>query len=77
MLLLYLAGFSLDQASNTLHLTPIFLWFEGDFDAYGGVTKFISPYIPAADAQYLASHNPTVEYFDYDWDVNGKPPCNC
>ena len=41
------------------------------------MTKFISPYIPAADAQYLASHSPTVEYFDYDWDVNGKPPCNC
>lgn len=71
------AGFYLDQSSNTLHLTPIFLWFKGDFDAYGGVMKFISPYIPAEDAQYIAAHNPTVQYFDYNWDVDGKPPCTC
>ena len=42
----YLSGHSLDESSNVLHLSSIFKWFAGDFDPYGGVLKFIAPYIP-------------------------------
>ena len=70
-------GLSLDRSSNTLTLSPIFLWFVGDFEAYGGVRKFISPYLPPGDADYIAQHNPTIHYFTYNWNVNGVPPCTC
>ena len=70
-------GFDLDRSSNVLHLTPIFLWFKWDFDQYGGVKKFISPYISSSDSQYIADNNPSIEYFTYNWDVNGDPPCHC
>lgn len=70
-------GFDLDRNSNVLHLTPIFLWFYGDFDQYGGVKKFISPYISSSDSQYIADNNPSIKYFTYNWDINGDPPCHC
>ena len=71
-------GFLLDKSANTLHLSSIFLWFAGDFAAYGGVMEFIRPYISSEDAQYIGAHSPKVQYFDYDWDVNGQPPpCKC
>lgn len=71
-------GFLLDRSANTLHLSSIFLWFSGDFAAYGGVLEFIRPYISPEDAQFISSaHSLKVDYFSYDWDVNGKPPCTC
>ena len=71
------SGLYLDRSSNTLHLSSIFLWFAGDFDQYGGVTKFVSQYVSSDDAQYIAQNQPLLKYFSYDWNVNGKPPCNC
>ena len=71
------SGLYLDRGSNTLHLSSIFLWFAGDFDQYGGVVKFVSRYVPQEDADYIAQNKPTLKYFDYNWNVNGKPPCNC
>lgn len=70
-------GFFLDRSSNTLHLSPIFLWFAGDFEAYGGVVKFVSSYISESDAAYIMENSPSLSYFSYDWNVNGKPPCSC
>ena len=67
----------LDISRNTLHLSSIFLWFASDFEAYGGVTKFVSAHLWAGEAQYIAQHKPPLEYFDYDWDANGVPPCKC
>lgn len=70
-------GFLLDRSANTLHLSSIFLWFSGDFAAYGGVLEFIRPYISPDDAQFISAHSLKEDYFTYDWDVNGKPPCTC
>ena len=54
-----------------------FLWFAKDFESYGGVTKFISPFLPPSESQYIAQKNPSIKYFNYNWDANGTPPCNC
>lgn len=74
---LYYTGHSLDQSANILHLSQIFLWFVGDFEQYGGVVKFIEPYLPGNEVEYITSHNPSLAYFEYNWDLNGVPPCHC
>ncbi len=58
-------GSVLDRDSNTLHLSPIFLWFVKDFEPYGGVAKFVTSYLPAEEAQYVSQHKPTLNYFSY------------
>ncbi len=70
-------GLSLDRSANTLTLSPIFLWFAGDFHPYGGVRQFISPYLTPSDADYIAKNHPELHYFSYDWNLNGIPPCTC
>ena len=70
-------GSLLDRDTNTLHLSPIFLWFVEDFEPYGGVLKFITPYLSPDEAQYLSQKKPTIKYFTYNWDTNGVPPCKC
>lgn len=78
MFSLYLyTGLLLDTASNTVHLSSIFLWFAGDFEAYGGVLQFMLPYLPTVQAHYISQHKPTIKYFSYNWDANGSPPCQC
>ena len=58
--------------------SSIFQWFAGDFAQYGGVDEFITPYISAADAKYIETHsNLSKQYFKYNWNVNGVPPCTC
>ena len=74
---IHTSGLYLDRSSNTLHLSSIFLWFAGDFEQYGGVKKFVSQYVSPNNAQYIAQKQPSLKYFDYNWDVNGKPPCTC
>ncbi|XP_064397588.1 uncharacterized protein LOC135344343 [Halichondria panicea] len=70
-------GLSLDRSANTLTLSPIFLWFAGDFKSYGGVKQFTSHYLTPSDADYIAKNNPELHYFSYDWNLNGVPPCTC
>lgn len=70
-------GFILDRGTNTAHLSPIFQWFSGDFARYGGVLKFIQPYLPAEDASYMATNDVKISYFTYNWNANGVPPCHC
>lgn len=72
-----IAGASLNRATSTLTLSKIFNWYSGDFGKEGGVMKFISPYLPADIAAFVQAHTVTLQYFSYDWAVNGKPPCVC
>ena len=48
-----------------LHVSSIFKWFEADFDAVGGVRKFIVQYRPD-----LPSAIKIEADIDYDWTVN-------
>lgn len=70
-------GASLDQTTSTLTLSKIFTWYSGDFDREGGVVKFILAYLPPDEAAFILTHPVTLRYFNYDWTVNGKPPCAC
>jgi len=65
-------GLRIDRAANTIHLSKIFDWFEGDFAKAGGVPSFVARYAPEADREWLRAHAAAakIEYFDYDWAVN-------
>jgi hypothetical protein len=65
-------GLRIDRAANTIYLSKIFDWFEGDFAKAGGVLAFVARYAPDADREWLDAHGATarLEYFDYDWAVN-------
>jgi len=65
-------GLRVDRAAAEVTLSPIFDWFEDDFEAAGGVMAFVTRYAPPADRAWLREHGARadVEYFDYDWRLN-------
>lgn len=62
-----------DAAKRVLHLSPIFKWFSGDFEAASGsVVKFVAPFFPEAARDALAGGEFKIEYTDYDWSLNDQ-----
>ena len=68
-------GLRIDRTAGTIHLSKIFDWFEEDFASAGGVLEFVERYAPEGDRDWLRAHGATseIDYFDYDWAVNGLP----
>ena len=68
-------GLRIDRAADTVHLSRIFDWFAEDFAKAGGVLAFAARYAPDADRDWLIAHgaDARIQYFDYDWAVNGFP----
>jgi hypothetical protein len=75
-------GMQVEAAANRVTLSKIFDWYSGDFEAYvraksltgGGPTvlHFIRRYANDANRRALDSlHNPRIEFFPYDWGING------
>jgi hypothetical protein len=55
-----------DAAARTLHLSPIFKWFAGDFERHSGsVVKFVQVYRPDLPAGQWK-----IRYTPYDWSLN-------
>lgn len=66
-------GLDLDTKTGRLRLSSIFKWFADDFEAKGGVVQFVARYAPTDVRTWLGAHpNPKLEYFSYDWDLNGS-----
>ena len=63
-------GMKLDADNKTVYLSSIFDWFKEDFESYGGVLKFIEPYIKQKDRQILNSSSLRVLYLKYNWQLN-------
>lgn len=63
-----------EVATRTVHLSAIFKWFAGDFEAAGGtVLKFVTPFFPdPARAALAAGGDFTIAYTDYDWSLNDQ-----
>ena len=74
---LFSLGSRYDSSHNILTLSPIFKWFNGDFKQYGGVVEFLIRFLPDEEAHEINNNPPTMKYFDYNWNVNGIPPCKC
>jgi len=65
-------GLRLDAERGVLWLSPIFEWFEEDFESQGGVLAFVTAYAPGEARRQLMERQADValEYFDYDWGLN-------
>jgi len=60
-----------EPKTSTLHLSPIFKWFAGDFEAAAGsVEKFVTPFFPETARGALAAGGFKIRYTDYDWSLN-------
>lgn len=61
----------LDAADDTLHLSPIFDWFEEDFtDKAGTVQKYVARYFPEKERDIILKRDLDIEHTDYDWSLN-------
>lgn len=63
-----------DSKSKTLYLSPIFKWFEADFEKQSGlVYAYIQSFLPEedrAEINKLTRGNPRIKYTKYDWGLN-------
>lgn len=61
-----------DAVKRQVHLSPIFKWFDEDFEKKSGsVIGFVQDYLPAAAAKQLGPGF-RIEYTDYDWSLNDQ-----
>jgi len=64
-----------DKATRTAHLSEIFKWFDEDFRGAGSVQKYVARYVADPEvARELGNDAYRVQWVDYDWTLNGRPP---
>ncbi|MFU8892968.1 MAG: DUF547 domain-containing protein [Luteolibacter sp.] len=62
-----------DARGNTLHLSPIFKWYEEDFvKKSGSVEKYVAPYLDAAARKAIQGGGVRVRNTNYDWSLNKR-----
>jgi len=61
--------------TNTLHLSPIFKWYDEDFiKPAGSLAAYVKPFLPAAQRDALTEPSQVKERFTkYDWALNEQP----
>jgi len=76
-------GMDVDQQSNSVTLSSIFDWFDGDFTSNGtNKIQFIASHLYDSNPNKVFlqknAQSITISYFDYNWDVNanGDLPCD-
>ena len=64
--------FAVEPARRVLRISSIFDWFAGDFEARGGVRRFVAAYAPEAQRAWLEGEgrDASIQYLEYDWSVN-------
>lgn len=60
-----------DRDKNALHLSPIFKWFQQDFEQDGGVVSFVESFIKLPEGKPMPD-NVEIEWLDYDWSLNDQ-----
>lgn len=61
-----------DPENNTLYLSPIFKWFQTDFeDAAGSVPAYVEKFM---SDNIINKQNVKIEYTEYDWSLNEQLP---
>lgn len=65
------AWVQLDSSAQTIQLNRLYLWFEGDFEqAAGSVLGFAARFHPGLAAELEAGRTPSIEWLEYDWNLN-------
>lgn len=65
-----------DRENKIAYLSRIFDWFEDDFYNHSGsVLAYVARYVEDPDlAGELVNRDYTIEYLEYDWNLNGISP---
>ncbi len=65
-----------DQKQKIAYLSQIFDWFEEDFVNHSGsLLDFVSQFVLDPALADDLRHSPyTIEFLEYDWELNGIPP---
>ncbi|MDE2026968.1 MAG: DUF547 domain-containing protein [Candidatus Omnitrophica bacterium] len=58
-----------DNIKDTIYLSPIFKWFNADFQQTGGIIAFIKKYAPAGLYDEV-SNRTQIQWLGYDWNLN-------
>lgn len=63
-----------DANDGTLHLSPIFKWYEQDFTTpAGSLAAYVKPFLPGAQRSALTDPAKVkVKFTDYDWALNAQ-----
>lgn len=62
-----------DIGAETVYLSPILKWYGDDFGSNSRrMLDYISHYFPPDAAAALRTRELSIEYTDYDWDLNDK-----
>ncbi len=65
--------FRFEPQANTVHLTPLYNWYEGDFEqTAGSVPEFAARYAPRLKEALGQRKSPKVRWLGYDWKLNSK-----
>ncbi|MDP6686215.1 MAG: DUF547 domain-containing protein, partial [Candidatus Omnitrophota bacterium] len=63
----------LNKEKNTLYLSQIFDWFDGDFiKESGSVVDYVKQYLPKKDTRYISKNSIKVKHLFYNWILNIK-----
>lgn len=61
----------LERTRSALHISPIFKWYQADFEEIGGVRATIARYATDEQLKSAARDNSvSISYQTYDWSVN-------
>ncbi len=61
-----------DNDGRSLHLSSIFNWFRGDFEAEGrNLLQAITPFFDEVTRRQISDGEVQIEFLDYDWSLNG------
>ncbi|MCL5037981.1 MAG: DUF547 domain-containing protein [Chloroflexi bacterium] len=63
-------GLRIDRENKVVWLSPVFKWYEDDFNRKSGPIKFIMNYVPDDEKRFLESWDYDVKYMDYNWKLN-------
>ena len=65
-----------DRSERVAYLSRIFDWFAEDFEAQAGsLANYVSQFVNDPElAQDLRIGNYSIEFLNYDWNLNGIPP---
>ncbi len=63
-----------DLEARTLHLSPIFKWFQEDFEkSAGSVPRFVARFLDEKSATAIGDGKGwDIDWTEYDWTLNGK-----
>ena len=60
-----------DPGRRTAHVSSIFKWYKGDFDAAAGsFEKFLAKFAPSGSGAFLLEPGAGVKFNDYNWGLN-------